>query len=268
LIVGGGLGPDQIGVPYKAYTRNLNLNSVKQSQSMFARRVFELMASNTLVLSNYSRGMRMMFGDLTISTDSGKELLRRLRELENIPNGENRIRAMALRKVLNEHTYRSRLEFIAEICGLPISSAETESVAMISFPKTGDEFRYLTNLVNDQSHLNLVCIVVGGDYDQPPGNRYYTADNVEDALGVVDNLGADFVGVFDLEDYYGPDYVHDLVLNHRWVDACSVGHAEYFQADDSVSASVSLEGEGRSYTPQGGLLFKSSIARTCRLDEW
>ncbi len=42
---------------------------------MFARRVFELMASNTLVVSNYSKGVRLLFGELVIASDAKAELL-------------------------------------------------------------------------------------------------------------------------------------------------------------------------------------------------
>lgn len=56
------------GVPYKkiseeleAYQYLINLNSVKDSQTMFARRVFEGMASGRMILSNDSVGMRRLF---------------------------------------------------------------------------------------------------------------------------------------------------------------------------------------------------------------
>ena len=45
---------------------------------MFARRVFELMASNTLVVSNFSRAMRIQFGDLVISSDDESEIINRI----------------------------------------------------------------------------------------------------------------------------------------------------------------------------------------------
>jgi len=54
----GTLPFDQIDKAYKGYRYAINLNSIKQSQSMFARRVFELLASNTITISNFSRGIR------------------------------------------------------------------------------------------------------------------------------------------------------------------------------------------------------------------
>ncbi len=46
----GTLAPGDVPEAYKRYRFGLNMNSVKQSTTMFARRVFELMGSGTLVL--------------------------------------------------------------------------------------------------------------------------------------------------------------------------------------------------------------------------
>ena len=78
----GTLPFERIDEAYKGYRYGVNFNSIKQSQSMFARRVFELLASNTLTVSNYSRGVRLMFGDLVIASDGGDTILRRLHDLD------------------------------------------------------------------------------------------------------------------------------------------------------------------------------------------
>lgn len=70
---------------------------------MFARRVFELMSSNTLVISNYSRGTDEMFGDLIVYPDKQPQRLRALSDTDI-----NELRQRALHKVLGEHTYQQR----------------------------------------------------------------------------------------------------------------------------------------------------------------
>jgi spore maturation protein CgeB len=67
----GSLPYDQIDKAYKGYLFGLNMNSIKQSQMMCARRTYELLASNTLVLSNYSRARKNIFVDLILATDGG-----------------------------------------------------------------------------------------------------------------------------------------------------------------------------------------------------
>lgn len=47
---------------YKEANFAININTIKNSETMFARRVFELMACNTCVISNDSIGMKRIFG--------------------------------------------------------------------------------------------------------------------------------------------------------------------------------------------------------------
>ena len=100
----GTLPFDQIDKAYKGYRYAINLNSIKQSQTMFARRVFELLASNTITVSNFSRGVRLLFGDLVITTDSGSEMVRHLNKVANDDTHSRKLRLAALRKVMQEHT--------------------------------------------------------------------------------------------------------------------------------------------------------------------
>ena len=92
----GSLPFDEINKAYKGYNYAINLNSIKQSQTMFARRVYELLASNTLTVSNFSRGVRLMFGDLVIVADSGSEIVRRLEELTE---DEDKIQSAEISKI-------------------------------------------------------------------------------------------------------------------------------------------------------------------------
>ena len=58
----GHLKPDEMWKAYKGYKYTINMNSVKQSPTMFARRVYESLASGTPVVSNYSKGVVEQFG--------------------------------------------------------------------------------------------------------------------------------------------------------------------------------------------------------------
>lgn len=76
----------------------VNINTVKNSQTMFARRVFESMACGTLVVSNESLGMRRLFGGNVWF--SGEEFDRTAGEKVCIEN---------LKTVFLHHTSKHRL---------------------------------------------------------------------------------------------------------------------------------------------------------------
>lgn len=105
---------------YKSSKFGLNFNTVTESPTMFARRVFELMSSNTLVVSNYSKGVGEMFGDLVVFPDRDPERLKSLTSDE-----VDHIRDKALHEVLEKHTYKQRWRSILRTIGLPFVENDT-----------------------------------------------------------------------------------------------------------------------------------------------
>ncbi|WP_343313828.1 FkbM family methyltransferase [Brucella sp. BE17] len=97
---------------YKSSIFGLNFNTVTDSETMFARRIFELMSSNTLVLSNYSIGVDHMLRDDVVFVDRDPSRLKSLSVQE-----VDAIRARALQNVLERHTYEKRWEFILDSIG-------------------------------------------------------------------------------------------------------------------------------------------------------
>ena len=126
---------DQMAGIYKRGRFALNINTVTRSRTMFARRVFELMSSNTLVLSNYSVGMAEMFGEDVVFCD------REPGRLASLSTGEiEAMRARNLGLVLSKHTYRARWEEILVRTGLPFRPA-SEAVTVVLPVQHEDEAR-------------------------------------------------------------------------------------------------------------------------------
>ena len=110
---------DNLDAAYKASKYALNVNTVTNSETMFARRVFELMSSNTLVLSNYSKGMELLFEDGVVFVDgsSPPDL-----------SGEAEKREKYLYNVLTYHTYRHRFEQVLKVIGFDCPEPPTVSL--------------------------------------------------------------------------------------------------------------------------------------------
>ena len=58
-----GVAYEQLNEVFRDVRYAININTVKDSSTMFARRVFELMACGKCIISNESKGMREIFGD-------------------------------------------------------------------------------------------------------------------------------------------------------------------------------------------------------------
>ncbi|WP_347108232.1 glycosyltransferase [Paenarthrobacter sp. S56] len=102
----------KIADAYKSKTFGLNINTVTSSPTMFARRIFELMSCNTLVVSNYSPGVAAFFKDRILFAGEGHA------DIIDLDTGKaSAIRHAALHDVLASHTYERRFEHILDAIG-------------------------------------------------------------------------------------------------------------------------------------------------------
>ncbi|PFG32269.1 CgeB family protein [Sanguibacter antarcticus] len=97
---------------YRGSTIGMNINTVTSSESMFARRVFELAASGSMVVSNYSPGIERYFGDSVIFLD---QVPGALGELDEKTVAEKALQG--LETVLESHTYRDRARTVLTTFG-------------------------------------------------------------------------------------------------------------------------------------------------------
>lgn len=118
----------EVAKVYKESKIGLTINTVTNSPTMFARRIFELMASNTYVVSNESIGVEKFFGDNVSIYRDGDEHLFTEMELQAIDEK----RRINLRKVLENHTYRNRFETIADFVGIKYKKGSTECLYVVS----------------------------------------------------------------------------------------------------------------------------------------
>ena len=118
---------------YKSCKFGLNINTVTDSETMFARRVFELMSSNTLVISNYSTGIKRLFGSNVIFLDREPDRLSSLTE-----DDIDHIRENNLNEVLKNHTYKKRFEKILDSVGVKYNRELTQ-ITFVVLIKSRDQ---------------------------------------------------------------------------------------------------------------------------------
>ncbi|MGB1742488.1 MAG: glycosyltransferase family protein [Cycloclasticus sp.] len=235
----GTLPFNEIDKAYKGYRYAINLNSIKQSQSMFARRVFELLASNTLTISNFSRGIRLLFGDLVLATDSGEQVVERLQTLAKTPEDEDKLRLYGLRKVMQEHTYQDRMHYIlSKVEGTERQRTLPEFAVFAPV----DSEQTLASVIAQVQPQNSVTVtlypVVAGDLSQAQAQQQLQRAGLkgcaltqQDLAGqTLTDLVADhhWCAAFLPEDYYGPNYLLDIALASRYSQAKVVGKAAYY----------------------------------------
>jgi spore maturation protein CgeB/glycosyltransferase involved in cell wall biosynthesis/ubiquinone/menaquinone biosynthesis C-methylase UbiE len=260
----GTLKFDEIDRAYKGYRYALNLNSIKASQTMFARRVFELLACNTITVSNFSRGVRLLFGDLVIATDSGEVAMTKLRGLANDDARARRFRLLGLRKVLREHTYEARLRFIVDqVWGRPFSDSNPK-ICVVSVARTRDDALEALRQFDRQSwpekRLLLVSDIGLHDLARPGVVECLTRSAAAQRSLRDLSQNATHLATFVVGDHYGASYLTDLALATTYSDAPAIGKSTRFTWASGV---ISLGSDGAQYRSVPRLAVRAAL---CRLD--
>lgn len=235
----GRLDPSDIDIAYKGYTYGINMNSIHQSQTMFARRVFELLASNTITVGNYSRGVKNYFGDLTISTDDRLTLRKHLQLYSSDSATMRKYRLAGLRKVLSEHLYEDRLAYVIEkVFGVNLKP-DYPLVTVISNIEDEKSFDRLIQLFNQQSYTNRKLVIVT-DLDIKEIACGCTVIKTEDAKHMIlsELVNDGFVSIWNIADEYGDNYLLDLVLTNRYGDFDVIGKASYYTMNNEEAVLI------------------------------
>lgn len=194
-MIKGTLKGDEILQAYKGYRFGLNMNSVKDSETMLARRVFELMACNTPVLSNDSLALRTLFGDLAICSDDAQKVRQRLDLLRSDPLEYRRLRQKAMREVMLHHTLPDRVGQIAEALGIPAPSKFRKVLCIV---KDLNEREQLQKDLDAQTHRDLEIEVLDGK-------------DLKDLWPAAKEQNALIVRMFP-GDHHGPNYLLDMAM--------------------------------------------------------
>tara|TARA_Y100000766_G_C18914134_1_gene610080 strand:+ start:1222 stop:5316 length:4095 start_codon:yes stop_codon:yes gene_type:complete len=239
MFVRGSMPYEECCMAYRAYKLFLNVNSVMNSDTMFSRRVFEILASSTHVLSTPSEGMEKMLPHGITVVDSLNDANDAISHL--LANDEERQKSAHLgyRHVMNNHTYSHRVGEMLDIIGIEsVVSSENPLVSLVTCTNRPDMISNIMRNYRRQTWENRELIIVIDCEDIAFEEIKTSLGNQENviihkvanglSLGHCFNAGmelskGDFIAKFDDDDLYGPDYIADQLLPFKYTDADIVG---------------------------------------------
>ncbi|MEA1937760.1 MAG: glycosyltransferase, partial [Pseudomonadota bacterium] len=261
----GHLDYDRMVSAYRKYRVFLNTNSVSNSPTMFARRVFELMASGTPVLSTPSVGMEAMLGaHVYVARDTG-EAASHLQFLLDDEERRRRLAHLAFRHVMREHTYDRRFADILSKIGLDDQS-EDSALSLVSIVLVTNRPENLVLALENVrrqtwSNRELVLVLNSDAFDMQEVEEK-TADlgrvtilsvPEDQTLGACMNRAMEvykgaYWAKFDDDDYYGPEYLADQILAFSYTDAGIVGkYALFGYLEGSKKMTLRFPGQENRY---------------------
>ena len=239
---------------YKHFKIFLNVNTITDSPTMMSRRVYELLACGTPVISTPSRAIEEQFPDIVQIATNAQEAEKIAQNLLDNPWEYARLAHKGYREVMLKHTYENRKEIV--LSALNIEYKAPNPLVSIILPTMRPHFidRIVSNIGN-QTYSNIECIVVTQGYSKNEVNelklklksfKNITSKIIENNSPM--NLGArlnqalrqakgEFIAKFDDDDLYFPNYLTDMMLPFKFGDWSIVGKKEgffYLEVEDKL----------------------------------
>ncbi|OAS88211.1 MULTISPECIES: CgeB family protein [Metabacillus] len=240
----GSLKYYEIDKAYKGYKVMINVNTVKFSPTMFSRRVFEGLACGTPVVSTYAEGIENIFGDLVYISENEDEIDKAFNSLLNSDNEYRTKSVHGIREVLSKHTYTHRLKFIAETIGLPVYE-EMPKVTVIAFAHSKDEFLRALEQFERQDYENKELYVMVDTFEGylELFNKYnsknvktFVRSFMHNYQNIMEWIDSPYITFISNNDYYGKNYLLDLMLCTSFTDSDFIGKSTYFGYNEDMQS--------------------------------
>jgi hypothetical protein len=249
----GSLPYNRMLTAYQAYKVFLNVNSVTTSRSMCARRIFEICASGTPVVTTPSPAVREYFtaAEVPVVT-TRQEAADVVRSLVRSGEQRDRMVHLAQRRIWRGHTYTHRARQVLDAVGLAdrfgtvglADGADLPTVSVLAVTNRPGQLDHLLSQVARQIGVRLQLVLVTHGFDAPAGLREQAAAMDLEDVQILSAVAGDSLGAclnravqaadgsvctkMDDDDLYGPWYLHDLLQAKAFSRADVVGkHAHY-----------------------------------------
>ncbi|QCY46931.1 hypothetical protein GcLGCM259_1190 [Glutamicibacter creatinolyticus] len=145
---------------YRQSKYGITLNTVTDSDTMFARRVFELTACGAVVLSNTAKGVQHFFGDSVLYADRADFDIRKITDSDYLR------RQRAGMHIAFQNTYRHRAEKILSAVGIDFATyfGKTQLVARVNDEAAVE--RAITYYEENRERFSGLLIVLSSTADQ------------------------------------------------------------------------------------------------------
>ena len=253
----GSLTYDQMLTAYKAYRVFLNVNSVVDSPSMCARRIFEITASGTPVVSTPSRAIREYFTEDQLAVVEDREHAADVvRALVRSPELADRMVHRAQREVWNKHTYGHRVEQILQrVLPDKVRPRTRPTVSILLCTNRPHRVASALQGFATQEDVDLDVVMVAHGFDP-------STHEIQDAIAAsgidrVTTIAADAVltlgeclnlaveasagevlAKMDDDDFYAPRYLADLLDALVYSGADIVGKQAHYMHVESQDATL------------------------------
>lgn len=253
----GSLSYPQMLSAYKTYKVFLNVNSVVDSPSMCARRIFEISAAGTPVITTPSAAVEQFFAPTEVPVATTREEAAALsRGLASNPEYNDRTVHLAQRRIWEQHTYAHRAEEVLAAVlpdrARPLTRPAVSALVPTIRPHQLDS---LFATIARQRNVDVELVLLTHGFELEPGRleELQTTHGVAKvklltagrgvSLGECLNRCAaaatgEVVAKMDDDDHYGPHYLSDQLHALHYSGADIVGKQAHYMHLRTSNATV------------------------------
>lgn len=289
----GSLPYERMLAAYTSYKVFLNVNSVTRSKTMCSRRLFELSAAQTAVVSAPAASIEPFFGSCIEVVEDGEQAGRALDLLLGNAEYRDRLALQAHRRVFDEHLCSHRVETVLRSVGLAdparveegaVRLSRNPTVSVVVPTRRPEQLDHVLATIGRQSYPAIELVLVTHGFTADP-RKVAALDGVDvvvvpaDAgltLGACMNLGVeaasgDLVAKVDDDNFYGTHYLTDLVRALDYSGADVVGKwAHLVHLESSGATLLRFEKAEHRFVEQvqgGTLLMRRAVAERIRFED-
>lgn len=249
---------------YKRYDIFLNVNTIVNSPTMFSRRIYELLACGTNVVSNKSIGMEQCFGNIVKVANTREAAANAYKSLLGSREIRERLSLRGQRAVFTRHTYHNRLKYILKKVSIKYIDDANKGVSIITCTNKSNMIDYILRNYDRQSYKKkeLIIIINKDSIDineckqKAAGYKNVSVYKLpeEKTLGACLNFGVakckhGYISKFDDDNFYGVHFIGDLMNAFKYTKADIVGKMTYFTfLDKSKTFAVRFPENEYKYT--------------------
>lgn len=234
----GALPYKELCQEYGKYRIFLNVNSVVDSPTMFSRRVFELMACGTPIVSTYAKGIEDFFeSDAIWLVKDKQEALEAIKTLMNDDEEWRRRSLLGIREVFSKHTYAHRWNQIFLAVNSEKSINVDPQISLVAIANTQQDIAKLIQMVSTQKYQNFQLYIQTQLDLQAltmPANVQICSDLKEHA-----DIFANYIGWVDSNIEYQEFYLRDIA-NAFLYEPAAIGWAKSSTDDKFAYAQQTL----------------------------
>ena len=232
---------------YKRFKVFLNVNTIVESPTMMSRRVYELLACGTPVVSTPSKAIEEQFSGIVQVAKDADEANIIIERLLTDEHYWEKTSHLGYREVMTKHTYAHRLVNIEKAIGID-NQREEPLVSIITCTRRPEMIdRIVTNMTR-QNHSNIELILVLQGFSQSQSEeligklksvdsniKRVTAmiNDSEETLGerfnkAAEKANGEYIAKMDDDDFYFANYLKDMLIPFTFGDYAMVGKKELY----------------------------------------